>query len=141
MTITESFKLLWEQQSRKQKWLLGIIGTVILFLMVIGWIDSAYSNYQVRKAEREATKAKFEANEALLKAAKIATEIAKKEFELNELEKKRNEKRTELEKAKRETADAAADYDRAVREPLSETPSADELCADLAKLGYPCPRR
>jgi biopolymer transport protein ExbB/TolQ len=138
MKLTDSIKLFWEQQTGKQKFVVIGIGTIILFLILSGWIDSAYSLYQVRKAERAAAKAKIESNQALERAAKIAAEIRQKEFELKELEKKRDVKKTELDKVHRETVDAQSDYDRAVREPIATTPSTDKLCADLAKLGYPC---
>lgn len=138
MNIREMLKLGWEQTTTKQKWIVGGIATLILLLMFSGWIDSAVSFYRVRKAERAAEKARFESKQALEKASKIAAEIRQKEFELKELEKKRDVEKKKLDTAKRETADARADYDRAVREPVATTPSADELCADLAKLGYPC---
>lgn len=138
MKLTDSIKLFWEQQTGKQKLVVIGIGTIILALIFSGWIDSAYSLYQVRKAERAADNARFESNQALEKASKIAAEIRQKEFELKELEKKRDVEKSKLDKVHRETADARDDYDRAVREPIGTTPSTDELCADLAKLGYPC---
>lgn len=138
MTIIDSITLLWEQQSAKQKWLIGVVCSAVLLLMVSGWADSAYSNFKVRRAERAAEKAKWEANGAIEKASKIASEIREREVEVRELEAKRDVKKTELDKSKQATNNAQSDYDRAVREPISETPSTDELCSELAKLGYPC---
>jgi hypothetical protein len=111
---------------------------VIAGLTVSGWIDSAVSWSKVRRAESRAETAERDRDEALRNAARIAADIRAREEALKQVEAKRDEKQIEADKAHRNTLDARAEYDRAVREQRPDTPGTDELCAELAALGYPC---
>ncbi|MBK8810695.1 MAG: hypothetical protein IPN69_08180 [Acidobacteria bacterium] len=116
------------------------VGVLLLIsaCFIGGWYN-AFAGWRANRAlENEAKTARRDADAALKRAATIAAAIREQEEELRELEAKRNVEQKQLEKSAARTGDAQRDYDRTLTEPVTGTPSADELCADLAKLGYPC---
>jgi hypothetical protein len=131
----------WSQASRWQKWGMRIAGVVLVVIAVGGYADSCWSNYQRRKADNLAAKARLEAGEALEKAKKIADEARKIEGQIAQLEVERDEAKTKLAVATGNRADAERAYERARTEPIGRIPSTAELCADLAALGRPCAER
>ena len=138
MTIGENLGNFWSDLLGGQK-LLVIFAAVLLFAAIgSGWWSWFQTSMEVRKFEREAAVAKLDAENALKIAADIGKEKLEKERQLAEVEAKRDGKVTELEKAKIETLDARAEYNRAVREQRTDNPSAEQLCRELAALGHPC---
>lgn len=133
MKFTEIMRDAWDQFTNRQRAFLLIAVTLIGLLMVSGWVDS-FQSYRTRKAAERA------ASEALTKAAKIASQIAKLEKELKKVEEKRDEKQLEVNAAAANTNRDSAEYDRAVREARTDSPSAEQLCRELDALGYSCYR-
>lgn len=128
----------WYGMTPRQK--AAIIGAVLItaaaFIFVtVKWVGTTI---EVRRLERDANHAKQEAKEHLEQAAKIAREKLELERKLAEIEAKRDAKVTESEQAHINTLDALADYDRALRNGRSDNPSTEQLCGELAALGYPC---
>lgn len=119
---------------------LAIIGLFVAVILIAagGWLDSLRSYNRVRQLEREAARAEREAKAALEQAAKIAREKIEVEKKLTELEVKRDAKSREAAEAHKQTLDARLDYERALRNSRGDSPSTDELCRELAALGYPC---
>lgn len=138
MRLSEEAKIFWDQLTGGQKAV--IVGVILIAVaaFIYSTASSISTSVEIRKYEREANTAKRDAEDALKIAKKIATEKLEIEKKLAELEAKRDGKQTELEKAKIETLDARADYERALRERRGDNPSSEQLCAELAALGYPC---
>lgn len=137
MKIVEHINGVWAKLTKPQKWGIYIAGGIIALLIISGWVDSAISSYKVRKAERAAAQAKFEADQALEKASRIASEIQTKALELKALEEKRNAEKLENLEKRRDVRDAQRAYDDALRNAAPVT-NADDLCAELKRLGYAC---
>lgn len=133
MTIREVIKEAWFDLTGGQRVVVTVITLVLAIVMLSGWISSLRAEYRVRQAESTA-------NRALKKAADIAAEILKREKALAKIEEKRDEKQKELDAVAANTNSDRAEYDRAVREPRTDNVSAEQLCAELADLGYPCYR-
>ncbi len=138
MTIREYIADLWADLTAKQKAVVAGTIALVLVLMFSGWFDSLWSSAKVRQAEREAAQAKRDATAALERAANIANEIKRREEALSKVENNRDAKQLEVNSATEATNSARADYERAVRESRPDAPSTDQLCAELAALGYPC---
>jgi flagellar biosynthesis/type III secretory pathway M-ring protein FliF/YscJ len=138
MNFRETAKIVWSASTTKERYAIVAGIALVVVLIVSGWVDSIISNYKVRKAESAAAVAKVQASESLRKASVIAENLAKKESELKDLEAKINVRKKELDNAHQQTSDAQRDYDRAVREPVGNAPSSEQLCAELAAIGYPC---
>lgn len=138
MTIREEFGLFLKELTGRQKAVVVGVIALVLILMVAAFVDSAMSLSKARQFEREAEKAHRDAGQALERASKIAAEIKVREKALDQVKEKRDAKQMELDKAAKDTFDARADYDRAVREQRPGTPSTEQLCGELAQLGYPC---
>ena len=137
-TIRDISGYAWYGMTPRQK--VAIIAAVLIvaasFIFVtVKWVGTTV---EVRRLERDANHAKEEAKEQLEKAAKIAREKLELERKLAEIEAKRDAKITETEKAHIDTLDAIAEYDRALRNGRSDNPSTEQLCRELAALGYPC---
>lgn len=141
MNIREVIREAWFSLTPGRRWVVVAIVALLAGLMVSGWVDSLRAWQQIRVFEREAAAAKRTAAEKIEAAAKIATEIRKREAELDKLEVKRNEKQKELDKAAGNVSRDRAEYDRAVRESRPDAPSTEQLCDELAALGYPCQQR
>jgi septal ring factor EnvC (AmiA/AmiB activator) len=138
MTIREEFTIAWNELTGGQKAIVLAVVIVIAGLTVSGWIDSAWSFARVQRYKTQAENARRDADDALQRAAKIASDIKVREDELNKVEAKRDEKQNEVDKADQGVRDARSDYERAVRDARPDTPGTDELCAELKQLGYPC---
>lgn len=136
--MIESLKIFWSAMTTNQKRAIAGISILIIVAISIGWINSfrAWNEIRIEKGLRK--QAQKDADQALKNAAKIASELKKEREELNALEEKKQVKKDEVEQSKTETEDARDDYDRAVRESRTDNPGPDELCAELAELGYPC---
>lgn len=130
-TIRDISGYAWYGMTPRQK--AAIIGVVLIVAAAFIFVT-----VEVRRLERDANHAKEEAKEHLAQAAKIAREKLELERKLAEIEAKRDAKVTETEKAHIDTLDALADYDRALRNGRSDNPSTEQLCGELAALGYPC---
>ena len=133
MKFTEILRDAWDQMANRQRAFLLVAALLVSLLMISGWADS-YGSYRSRKAAEKA------ASDALERAAKIASQIAKREKEVKALEEKRDEKNKELDTS---AADVRRDrdvYDRAVAEPRTDQPTAEQLCRELDALGYSCYR-
>lgn len=138
MTLGENISEFWYDLSGLQKIGIATVGVMLGLMLIYGMLTSIWSGYEIRQLEREANEAKLEATAALEQAVQIAKEKKLAELKLAEVETKRNAKQPELDKAVREAGDARAEYERVVRERRRDNPSADQLCAELAALGYPC---
>lgn len=138
VTIREALGDLWADMSGAQKWVLIALVLGCVAAIIGSWANTFQAWQEIRVYERQAVKAEQEKNEALEKAAKIASSIRVKEEELFKVEVKRDEKVAEVKRAGDIVARDRADYDRAVRERVPSVPSSDELCASLKSLGYPC---
>lgn len=138
MRLTEEAQIFWRELTGGQKLLLILAGLLIAITLASGWIGWVRTSFEVRRHERDATVAKREAEDALKLAAKIAKDKLELERTLTQIEAKRDEKNKQLNQAHLETLDARSDYERALREQRGDDPSTDELCAELAALGYAC---
>ena len=138
MRITEELSIFWGELSGGQKMLIAAIEGIIALTLIGGWATTFRVWRETQALETEANHAKQDAKAALEKAAKIAREKLEAERKLAELEAKIDGKETELEKAHIETLDARSEYDRALRNKRGDDPSPEQLCAELAALGYPC---
>lgn len=138
MRITEEFTIFWNELAGGQKFLLIAAAAVVSLVLISGWATSFSTWNETRKLEREANHAKADAKDALEKAAKIAREKIAAERKLAELEAMIDGKETEAEKAHLDALDARAEYERSLRERRGDDPSTEQLCAELAALGYAC---
>ncbi len=138
MNITEVIREAWYTLSPGRRVVVVAIVALLAGLMVSGWVDSFRSWQQIRVFERQAIAGKRDAADALARAAKIAREKLALEQQLAKLEIIRDEKQKQANDAHIKTLDARADYDRALREQRGDNPSPEQLCAELAALGYPC---
>ena len=137
--MTDSYTTFkWEQLARRQK--IYIFAAVVLFTVLIGYglVDRYRLHSEVRQFERDAKIAKAEAVVALEAAAKIAKEKVEHEKKLAEVEAKRDGKVTEVEAAKVAVANDRLELNRVRRERRGDNPSPEQLCDELAALGYPC---
>lgn len=138
MRILEEFGIAWKQLAGRQKALLIGVAAVIA-LLLFGSLGTAISTwYETRRLEREITIAKASAAEHLKKAADLALKAKEQELKIAELEKTRDAKEKEANEATKTTLNAQLDYNRALREQRGDNPSTDQLCAELAALGYAC---
>ena len=128
----------WEGMTPLQKAAVAGIPLVLALILAAGWIRSASLYFEVRRYEREANAAKRDAKKYLEQAAAIGREKLEAERRLAELEAKRDAKITEAEAANLKTLDARAEHERAVRERRTDDPSTEQLCNELAALGYHC---
>ena len=138
MTIGENIGQFWTDLSLGHKLLVILTGLLIAAAIVVagyGWVQA---KLEVRKFEKEAAAAKQDAVVALEAAKKIAQEKLEVERKLAETEAKRDAKVTQLEQARIDTLDARRDYERDLREQRGDNPSPEQLCLELAALGYPC---
>lgn len=137
-TLRDIANYSWEGMTAWQK--AAVIGVVLAVLslgifLTVKWITVSV---QVRRYEREANSAKREAENALKIAADIAKEKLEFELKLAAVEEKRNAKEQQAHEANIKTLDARDDYVRALRERRTDSPGTDQLCLELAALGYPC---
>jgi Flp pilus assembly protein TadB len=119
-----------------------IVAGLALFMLAIaitGWIDAFRARQSANQYLREADQARREAKTALKAAAEIATKIKAAEKQLVELEEKRNEEFQKYDRGAGNVRDLRDRYDAARRERVGpDAANADELCGELAGLGYPC---
>lgn len=138
MTFRETIQLAWKQFSGRQKLKIGAISLLLMSLIFVGGINYFSAWREFRALEAGAAKDKKDAENAMKRAAEIAQIILERENELIKIEERRNEKELELEKSAAETDAALDNVNRARVQPRTDTPSAKQLCAELAELGYPC---
>ena len=117
------------------------IGAAIL-IFIAGY--SLWSNYQIRKLERNAVDAKQNAevqvqraNELEASARKYEEKIAYLEANLAELQTLARKQDEELKSIETNTNSARGDVGRA-RRVRSAAATAGEVCRKLAELGHPC---
>jgi hypothetical protein len=136
--LIEALKDFWTQLGGFQK--LVVVFITVFLVVLLGWlaIQNAAAWNETRKLEREAKIAKDEAKKHLEIAAKIAREKVELEKKLSELEATIDVKNKEAHQATANTADARLEYERTLRERRTDDPGADELCLELAALGYAC---
>lgn len=140
ISIREALSDLWADMSAAQKFV-GIALALLVAAVIVGsWWNTFQAWSEIRVYERQAAKANQEKAAALELAAKVANTIRIREEELKKIEVKRNEKLGEVKDLADDAARDRAEYERAVRERLREVPSTDELCRQLAALGYGCYR-
>lgn len=132
----ETFK--WEQLARRQK--IYIAAVVILLIAFIGYglVDRFRLNSEIKVFEKERIEAGRQAQAALAQAEKIAREKTEVEKKLAEKESERDGKVTEVEAAKVQVINDRLELNRAQRERRGDNPSPEQLCSELAALGYPC---
>lgn len=128
----------WEQLARRQKLYIGAAVVLLAAVFAYGVYDRFRLWSEIRVYERERIEAGRQAQEALLTAEKIAREKVEVEKQLAEKESKRDGKVTEVEAARVKVLDDRLELNRAVRERRTDNPSAEQLCAELKSLGYPC---
>lgn len=133
MTLREVITEAWYDLTAGQRVVAVVLAGVLGMVIASGWLSSATAWIETRRAERKA-------DEALKKAAQVAAAVIKKEKEIAEVEKKRDEKQKDAEAAAANTDRDRAEHDRAVSEPRTDNPSAEQLCRELADLGYACYR-
>lgn len=132
----ETFR--WEQLARRQKIYIGCAAVLLVVITGYAIVERARMSAEVKKFERDAIIAKGEAQAALESAAKIAREKVEQEKQLAEVEAKRDGKINEVEAAKVRNASDRLELNRARRERRGDNPSPEQLCGELAALGYPC---
>lgn len=130
--------MFWDELPLPHKLALAAVVLLIAAAAVSGWVSSLSAWAEVRRYERQAAHQKAAADEALKRAAVVANEIRRKEVDLKKLENEADEKMHDLRNARRDSDDARAEYDRIRRERRETVPSTDELCRELAELGYAC---
>jgi len=136
--MTEEIGVFWDQLTGWQKTKIILLIIVVLGALA-GFIwDDLKASSQIRAAQKEAAQAERDKDAALQRAAAIAAELKVREEALAKIEVQKNDKQNEVNQADKVTADARADYDRAVQQHRTVTPGTDELCADLAALVHPC---
>jgi S-adenosylhomocysteine hydrolase len=138
MTFGEVIRDGWYDLTTGRRLILIAAGAVIAIVLAAGWISEIATSIELRKYERQAAAAKRESEDALKKAAAIAREKLTIEKRVAELEVQIDGRTKEANDARIKTLDARADYDRTLREQRGDNPGTDELCRELAALGYPC---
>lgn len=129
-------------------WQKAVIALVLVSIIIgggalavgnlIGWGRVAIAEWKASAAEARAAAAEQRMNDSIAKAAEIASKLREMEKDLARKEGQRDEKQTEVDAANKRVSDDRANYNRAVSEPRTDNPSTDQLCVELAALGYPC---
>jgi hypothetical protein len=139
MTTLESQAVVrWEQLARRQK--IWIVAGLVLVTIVVGSLvwDAWELHSEIHGYENDAAQARRDKEDALAKAANVASQLRVKEQEQAKVEANRDVKANEVKAARSDVDRARDDYGRAQRSHRSETPSTDSLCAELAAAGHPC---
>lgn len=138
MTFSENLRNFWFGLTLSSRVLIA----ASLMAFSVGLVAAVYKavtvSIEVRKYEREANNAKRDAEAAVAAAVKIAEEKKKLEIKISALEERRNEKQLKVDQAMRDADDAVADWERTRRLERTDDPGTDQLCTELAELGYPC---
>ncbi|MGE0367203.1 MAG: hypothetical protein AB7Q00_15865 [Phycisphaerales bacterium] len=138
MTFSENLRNFWFGLTLSSRVLIA----ASLMAFSVGLVAAVYKavtvSFEVRKYEREANNAKRDAEAAVAAAVKIAEEKKKLEIKISALEERRNEKQLKVDQAMRDADDAVADWERTRRLERTDDPGTDQLCTELAELGYPC---
>jgi hypothetical protein len=129
---------LWADLSASQKFIAIALVVLMIGALAASWLNTFQTWNTVRQYENQAIKADREKVEALEKVAKIAGELKKREEDVAKDEAKRDEQKVEVKKGAVVIDRDRAEYERAVRERRTDSPSTDQLCRELAALGYPC---
>lgn len=137
-TIQDNLNSAWIALTTNQKRVIVGIGLLLLVFLLSGWFSAFRGWREIRIEKRNAELAEAQAQTALKNAAKIAVKIIEREKDLQKAEVKRNEKEKEFDDQDKQVGSDRADYDHARAEPVERVPGTDELCAEFAKLGYPC---
>lgn len=138
MKIRQVISEAWGDLTGRQQIVIAIVALAGTALLLSGWINAATSWVKMHQLEHEKIAAERDASTALDKAKEIAQQIRAKEAELAQTEQKRDEKQLEVNNARGDVDRDRANYDRARQQRTVGTPSADELCEQLAALGHPC---
>lgn len=123
-----------------------ILLIIVLFILLLISGYSAISNYfEIRQYEK--VNSDLQKKNDVLELQKkdyqktletISAQIKTKEAAIETLDKKAKEKLDSYEKAKANTDDARTEYNDAVNNPRTDNPDRETVCAELAKLNYPC---
>lgn len=118
----------------------AVFGFVLVLTVVgIGSVfESVNTRLELRQAERAKIAAERDVKAALEIAAKAAKEKVEAEKRLAELEVKRDGKVTEVEAARVDALAERTELNRIKRESRGDNPSPEQLCDELAALGYTC---
>lgn len=137
-TLRDIANYSWEGMTWPQKVAVGGVVFITVALVIYLAVQWLTVSHEVRKLERQANTAKRDAETALKRAADIALEKLEAERKLAELQRTRDAKEKEANEAEIKTLDARNDYIRVLRERRTDSPTADQLCLELAAAGYPC---
>ncbi len=129
---------LWVDLSASQKFIGLVMGFAMVAIVFGSIVDSYRSRQEIKVFENQAIEAKRDAQAALESAAKIAKEKVEQEKRLAETEAKRDGKVREVEAAAIAAVNDRLELERVRRERRGDNPSPEQLCAELAALGYPC---
>lgn len=137
-TLRDIANYSWQGMTPRQKVAVIVTPLIMLALLLAGWIQSGISYFEVRKFERQATHAEADKNDALSKAAAVASEIRRQEGELDQRRKALDDeyKKLAIDRGNRDAAERELERVRA--EPRADAPTPDELCNILARAGHPC---
>lgn len=136
--IGEVLSDLWADLSGAQKFVTVALVALIAIALIGSWVNTFQTWSEIRVYEKAAIEAQRDKAAALERAAKIASDIKIREEALKKVEEKRDVKKTEVKNAADVVSRDRAEYDRAVRERRADVPSTDQLCRELAALGYAC---
>ena len=128
----------WADLSAAQKFVMVALIVMALGAIAMSWWNTFQTWGELRVFESQKIEAQREAKAALEVAAKIAREKVEAEKKIVQLEVKRDEKITEVEAARVRVIDDRLELNRVRRERRGDNPTPQQLCAELAELGYPC---
>jgi len=131
--VIDALRIFWDELTGRAKAVVVCVLILVALVAVSGWVDSWKAWRDTRALEKQAA-------ESLEKAAKIASELVKREKEVGKLEEKRDEKVKELDTLSGGVSRDRDVYDRAVAEPRTDQPTAEQLCRELDAIGYSCYR-
>ena len=136
--MLKALKEFWVRTSTL--WRIVIIGTGLL--ITIGALSSFYgyvtTTLELRTARRARIHAEAEAKKYLEQATKIAREKVVLDKKIAELQAEIDIKRRTAHEASVQTNKARLEYDRVLRNARTDDPTLEQLCTELANLGYPC---
>ena len=129
---------MWNLMSPRQRVAIVVVPSIIVLVLLIGWVRSASLYFEVRKYESQASRAEAEKNEALKQAAAVASEIRRKEAELEQWRKSLDEEYQKLSHVRGNRIAAERELGFIQSNPRTDVPTADELCEIVARAGHPC---
>lgn len=138
MNIREALREAWSTLSLgKRAWLAAVV-TCVFAMCVVSAIGNLRAWGQIRALEKDAKLNKQIAKTALDRASQLELEKIQVQKQFAEMEAKTNAKSKEAADAELKTLNARDEYYRTLRESRTDDPSTEQLCSELAALGYPC---